>query len=110
MLDVHAIGDVDCWMTPVFNYLTKGELSADKKEVAATKRWACSYVVLEQCLYQRGFFIPLLKCIEESKVFGVLHEIHEGIKPSTWVNDLSPEKHYGQDTIGPLCNKTLRNM
>ena len=63
---VNAIGDNSCWMSPVFNFLTKGELSVDQKEATTTKRRACSYVALEHKLYRRGFSIPLLKCIEES--------------------------------------------
>ena len=35
--EVNAIGDNSCWMTPVFNYLTKGELPADQKEANPTK-------------------------------------------------------------------------
>ena len=77
--EVNAIGDSSCWMTKIFNYLTKGELPADQKEASATKRRACSYVVVEQKLYRRGFSIPLLKCIEESKIFEILWEIHEEI-------------------------------
>ena len=36
-LEVNAIGDSSCWMTPVFNFLTKGELPPDRTEAAATK-------------------------------------------------------------------------
>ena len=66
-------------MTPVYNFMTKGELPSDQTEATITKRRACSYVVLEHKLYRRGFSIPLLKCINESTVPEVLREIHEGI-------------------------------
>ena len=66
-------------MTPVYNFLTKGELPSNQAEAAIIKRRACSYVVLEQKLYRRGFSIPLLKCIDESAIPDVLREIHEGI-------------------------------
>ena len=66
-------------MTPVYNYLTNGELPADEKEVSVSKRKACSYVLVENKLYRRGFSIPLLKCLEEDKVPDVLQEIHDGI-------------------------------
>src|ERR1051325_7603682 len=36
-LNINANGDADCWMTPVFTYLTRGELPTDKLEAAATK-------------------------------------------------------------------------
>ncbi|KAI5406559.1 hypothetical protein KIW84_053046 [Lathyrus oleraceus] len=78
-LEVNAIGDAHCWMTPIYNYLTRDELPADPKEAAIVKRRACSYVLLEGKLYRRGFSIPLLKCVEEEKVPDILGEIHRGI-------------------------------
>ena len=79
LLEVNAIGDSSCWMTPVFNFLTKGELPLDQRKASITKRRACSYVVLEHKLYRWGFSIPLLKCVEESAIPEILQEIHEGI-------------------------------
>ncbi|KAI5428306.1 hypothetical protein KIW84_033337 [Lathyrus oleraceus] len=78
-LEVNAIGDARCWMTPIYNYLTRDELPADPKEATTVKRRACSYVLLEGKLYRRGFSIPLLKCVEEEKVPDILGEIHRGI-------------------------------
>ena len=31
LLDINVIGDINCWITPVYNYLTKGELPIDNK-------------------------------------------------------------------------------
>ncbi|KAK2410233.1 hypothetical protein QL285_045607 [Trifolium repens] len=78
-LDINAIGDSNCRMTPVYNYLANDILPSDEKEAAAVKRRAYSYVLLDGTLYRRGFSIPLLKCIEEDKVDYILREIHEGI-------------------------------
>ena len=78
-LEVNVIEDNSCWMTPVFNFMTKGELPVDQKEAAITKQRACSYVVLEHKRYHRGFSIPLLKYVEESTITEILREIHEGI-------------------------------
>ncbi|KAK2376303.1 hypothetical protein QL285_077105 [Trifolium repens] len=78
-LNVNIIGDSNCWMTPVYNYLANDTLPSDEKEAAAVKRRSCSYVLLDGTLYRRGFSIPLLKCIEEDKVDYILREIHEGI-------------------------------
>ena len=52
LLDVNAIGEANCWMAPVYNYLTNGELPADEKEASVTKRRACSYVLVENKLYR----------------------------------------------------------
>ncbi|MCI24525.1 hypothetical protein A2U01_0045709, partial [Trifolium medium] len=66
-------------MTPVFHFLSFGEVPEDKKEAAKVKRRACAYVILDGKLYRRGFSIPLLKCVEEGQVEYILNEIHEGI-------------------------------
>ena len=54
-LDVCTISDNNCWMTPVYNYLTTGELPSDQKEAGIVRRKACSYVLVEGRLYIRGF-------------------------------------------------------
>ncbi|XP_058759896.1 uncharacterized protein LOC131633201 [Vicia villosa] len=78
-MPVLAIGDDYCWMTPVYNFLTKDELPTDAKEASAVKRRACSYFIVEDKLYRRGFSIPLLKCVDASQALEILHELHEGI-------------------------------
>ncbi|XP_058769358.1 uncharacterized protein LOC131643219 [Vicia villosa] len=76
---VNAIGEAHCWMTPVYNFLTKNKLPSDQKEAATVKRRSCSYIVIEDKLYRRGFSIPLLKCLDSAQALEVLQEIHEGI-------------------------------
>lgn len=66
-------------MTPVYNFLTKGEFPIDHKEATTAKRRSCLYVIIENKLYQRGFSIHLLKCVEASQALEVLQELHEGI-------------------------------
>ncbi|GAU50142.1 hypothetical protein TSUD_281220 [Trifolium subterraneum] len=79
VLDINAIGDANCWMTPVYNYLAHGTLPNDEKEAATVKRRACSYTLLDDKLYRRSFSIPLLKCADEATADYILREIHEGI-------------------------------
>ncbi|GAU30744.1 hypothetical protein TSUD_145410 [Trifolium subterraneum] len=79
VLDINVIGDANCWMTPVYNYLAHGTLPNDEKEAATVKRRACSYTLLDNKLYRRGFSIPLLKCADEATADYILREIHEGI-------------------------------
>ncbi|GAU45802.1 hypothetical protein TSUD_87050 [Trifolium subterraneum] len=79
VLDINAIGDANCWMTPVYNYLAHGTLPSDDKEAATVKRRACSYTLLDNKLYRRGFSIPLLKCADEATADYILRKIHEGI-------------------------------
>ncbi|CAJ2655614.1 unnamed protein product [Trifolium pratense] len=78
-VDINVIGDKDCWMTPVYNFLEHGTLPDDQKQAAVVRRRACSYVILDGKLYRRGFSIPLLKCVDEDTADYVLREVHEGI-------------------------------
>lgn len=78
-LEVLSIEDNDCWMTPVHDYLTKGKIPDDPKKAVVVRQRACLYVLVKGKLYIRRFSIPLLKCIDRSRVERVLLEIHEGI-------------------------------
>ncbi|GAU29247.1 hypothetical protein TSUD_391950 [Trifolium subterraneum] len=71
--------DEQSWMSPVYNFLKSNTLPADAKEATKIRKRACSYVLLDDKLYRRGFSIPLLKCVEEARVEFILQEIHEGI-------------------------------
>ncbi|CAJ2628951.1 unnamed protein product [Trifolium pratense] len=79
VVDINVIGDKDCWMTPVYNFLEHGTLPDDQKQAAVVRRRACSYVILDGKLYRRGFSIPLLKCVDEDTAEYILREVHEGI-------------------------------
>ncbi|CAJ2665932.1 unnamed protein product [Trifolium pratense] len=79
VVDINVIGDKDCWMTPVYNFLEHGTLPDDQKQAAVVRRRACSYVILDGKLYRRGFSIPLLKCVDEDTADYILREVHEGI-------------------------------
>jgi ribonuclease HI len=76
--DVMLVCEVNTnsWIFPVMRFLESGETPNDPKEAAKVKRRACSYVLLDNQLYRRGFAIPLLKCVEEEKVEYILTEIH----------------------------------
>ncbi|CAJ2674684.1 unnamed protein product [Trifolium pratense] len=78
-MDINVIGDKNCWMTPVYNFLKHGTLPDDQKQAAVIRRRACSYVILDGKLYRRGFSIPLLKCADEDTADYILREVHEGI-------------------------------
>ncbi|GAU48061.1 hypothetical protein TSUD_404890 [Trifolium subterraneum] len=71
--------DEQSWMSPVYNFLKSNALPVDAKEATKIRKRACSYVLLDDKLYRRGFSIPLLKCVEEARVEFILQKIHEGI-------------------------------
>ncbi|GAU31790.1 hypothetical protein TSUD_22360 [Trifolium subterraneum] len=78
VMHIRAV-DEQSWMSPVYNFLKSNTLPVDAKEATKIRKRACSYVLLDDKLYRRGFSIPLLKCVEEARVEFILQEIHEGI-------------------------------
>ncbi|MCI94063.1 hypothetical protein A2U01_0115361, partial [Trifolium medium] len=39
---MNTIGDANCWMTPVYNYLANGILPSDQKEAAVVRQRVCA--------------------------------------------------------------------
>ncbi|GAU34804.1 hypothetical protein TSUD_394300, partial [Trifolium subterraneum] len=94
VMHIYAV-DEQSWMSPVYNFLKSNTLPVDAKEAAKIRKRACSYVLLDDKLYRRGFSIPLLKCVEEARIEFILQEIHE------WING----QHIGGRS---LARKALR--
>nr|GEY19586.1 reverse transcriptase domain-containing protein [Tanacetum cinerariifolium] len=66
------------WMTPVYEYLTKGILPEEKRKERAIRRKAGRYVVTNRTLYKKSFLGPWLRCVGPLQANYVLREIHEG--------------------------------
>ncbi|MCI30944.1 hypothetical protein A2U01_0052155, partial [Trifolium medium] len=108
VLDINVIGNNNCWMTPVYNYLAHETLPTEQKDASIVRRRACAYVILVRKLYRRGFSIPLLKCVDEDTVDYILREIHEGINAQHMGGRSLARKALRQAITGPPCNKMLR--
>ncbi|CAA0828844.1 Unknown protein, partial [Striga hermonthica] len=54
-------------------------LPKDPKEARVLKIRAARFTMDNEILYKRGYSVPLLKCLNESKSRYVLEELHEGI-------------------------------
>ena len=67
------------WMDPIWDYLIGGLLPSDPKEAAKLKTRSTRFTVHKGCLYKRGFFAPILMCIEGRHADYVLKEVHEGV-------------------------------
>nr|GFA24093.1 reverse transcriptase domain-containing protein [Tanacetum cinerariifolium] len=66
------------WMTPVYEYLTKGILPEEKKKARVVRCKAGRYVVINKVLYKTSFLGPWLQCVGPLQANCVLREIHEG--------------------------------
>ena len=56
------------WRTPLIDYVNKGVVPEDEKEVKQLLKKATRYTVFEGHLFKRGVLVPLLKCIGPSEV------------------------------------------
>ena len=74
-----AIQNESSWMTLILSFLQDGRLPPDVEEARKVRKRAAKFVILNNALYKRGFSMPYLKCVKESKTKYILKEIHEGI-------------------------------
>lgn len=70
--------DGPTWMTPFVEYLQCGVMPDDHNEGRKIRIKAPSYVLINGELYQKGFTVPWLKCIANSKGKEALQEAHMG--------------------------------
>ena len=47
------------------------------EEARKVRKRAARFTILKNALYKRGFFMPYLKCVEESEAKYILEEVHE---------------------------------
>ncbi|XP_020208360.1 uncharacterized protein LOC109793305, partial [Cajanus cajan] len=71
--------ELNSWMAPYIEYLTRGELPKDKREASLVQRESARFVVINERLYRRGFSSPLLRCLTMSQAQRVMDEIHSGM-------------------------------
>ena len=78
-IEVSPVTTEPSWMNPIWDYLIGGLLPNDPKEAAKLRTRLARFTVHKGRLYKRGFFAPVLKCIEERDADYVLKEVHEGV-------------------------------
>ena len=66
-------------MTPIISFLLDEHLPQDVVEARKVRKRAVRYMILNDTLYERGFSMPYLKCVDEEEAKYILKEIHEGI-------------------------------
>ena len=78
-VEVSLVTSEPSWMNPIWDYLIGGLLPSDPKEAAKLRTRSTMFNVHKGRLYKRGFFTPILKCIEGRDTDYVLKEVHEGV-------------------------------
>ena len=78
-VEVSPVTSEPSWMDPIWDYLIGGLLPSDPKEATKLRTRSTRFTIHKGRLYKRGFFAPILKCIEERDDDYVLKEVHEGV-------------------------------
>jgi hypothetical protein len=58
----------DSWMTPITKYLEEGTLPTDLVEARKLKVRSARFVLIQGILYKRGFSLPYLRALTNSKL------------------------------------------
>ncbi|XP_026420595.1 uncharacterized protein LOC113316658 [Papaver somniferum] len=66
------------WRTPIYKYLTKGDLPRDRQEAKKVKSKSTNYKVREGILYRRSFLGPLMRCLSQEEGIKIMKSIHYG--------------------------------
>nr|XP_017221119.1 PREDICTED: uncharacterized protein LOC108197890 [Daucus carota subsp. sativus] len=77
--EIFEINSNPTWMTPLINYIERGELPEDKGKAQRLKAKAAKFFVEEGTLFRRTYSSPILKCIGPEEAEYCLREVHEGI-------------------------------
>ena len=74
-----TIQSTNSWMTPIISFLLDGHLPQDIDEARKIRKRTARFTILNDTLYERGFSMPYLKCVDTEKAKYILQEIHEGV-------------------------------
>ena len=66
------------WRTPIYRYLTEGELPDDPVEAKKIKTQGARFTIVNGALYNRAFTMPLLKCLGPQEAEFTLSEVRSG--------------------------------
>jgi hypothetical protein len=64
------------WAKEIIQYLKNGQLPEDKNSLRKVKMQSAKYTLVGDILCRKGYTLPLLKCLSESKAEYILQEIH----------------------------------
>lgn len=64
-------------MKPIFDYLQHGIFLTDNnKESRKIRIKALQYMIFEGMVYQKGFMMPWLRCVDKESGKNMLHQTH----------------------------------
>nr|XP_009787733.1 PREDICTED: uncharacterized protein LOC104235624 [Nicotiana sylvestris] len=66
------------WKNKYIDYLKKGKLPSDPKESRALRAKAARFSLVEEKLFRRSYFGPLVRCLGPGKTDDAMRKVHEG--------------------------------
>ena len=70
----------ESWMDPIIDYLRNSKELEDKSQVRKLRIKAARYTLLDEVLYKKSFFGPLLRCVTKEESKAILNSIHSGVR------------------------------
>ena len=69
----------DDWMKEIIDFLQESILPEDKTKARKIRLKAARYAIIENVLYIKSFYGPLLRCLMRDKAAELLNTIHSGV-------------------------------
>ena len=69
----------DSQIKPIVDYLKDSKFSEDKNEARKLTLKASRYALVDEDLFRKSFFRPLLRCVTKEESHIVLKAIHSGV-------------------------------
>ena len=66
-------------MTLIISFLQDRHLPQDVEEAWKVRKRTARFTILNDTLYNRGFSMPYLRCVDKKEAKYILEEIHEGV-------------------------------
>nr|XP_010909350.1 uncharacterized protein LOC105035479 [Elaeis guineensis] len=98
------------WIDPLLKYLRLDELPSDSWEAWKIRKQAVRYVLHDDKLYKRSFFLPLLRCLRSSKADYALREVHKEIYENHLGIKILSYKILQQGYYWPLMQKNASDF
>ncbi|XP_062086355.1 uncharacterized protein LOC133792464 [Humulus lupulus] len=109
--EVHMINTPkESWVDPIMKYLRDGALLTDKREARRLVYKSAQYTLVDGVFYKRGFFVSLLRCVDEEEAMKVLYEIHEGECGNHASRPSTARKTMRQGYYWPSMDKDVTNV
>ena len=76
--EVSPVMSEPSWTDPIWDYLVEGALPSDPNEASQLRARSAIFTIHRGTLYNRGFSVPILKCVGREDANYILREVHKG--------------------------------